>query len=203
MAKTAAEATFKRDPIILPSLLKDEYKPGAEMESRAPLNAAFNTVPQAMPKPTQSAESFSMEVPAVKQEASVEAAVKLEPAESIVPEDSGIQIIKNYELGEFEKPIKDAWQTMTANAKTTSSNPDDVALLLQENSVQLYVICALAQQIAAIEENQLRPEQKEILQSIRAVLLAALVDPQNENNWSCFEGIRRDDIDRAIAALQV
>jgi hypothetical protein len=88
------------------------------------------------------------------------------------------------------------------NQKEAINNNIDLAILAGENEVRFYVICDLAQQIAAIEESKLNLEQKDILQSTKTVFLVALSNPVDENNWSFFEGTHRDDIDRAISMLQ-
>jgi hypothetical protein len=162
--------------------------------------------PVVTPKPLQIDESFSFEEPFSRPKPllDTEEDFILEPAQTPRPAtDPGILIMTNYRLGEFEQPVLAAWQTMTAaSQKEAINNNIDLAILAGENEVRFYVICDLAQQIAAIEESKLNLEQKDILQSTKTVFLVALSNPVDENNWSFFEGTHRDDIDRAISMLQ-
>jgi hypothetical protein len=118
--------------------------------------------------------------------------------------DPGLAIMSNYQLGSFTEAVHDAWKIMLVNAVNKNENAEEMDLhaITSEQEVFLYVICALVQQVAAINEESLQGEKKEILQSISTLLQAALKDPLEENNWSFFEGPRRDDVDRAIAMLK-
>ncbi len=123
------------------------------------------------------------------------------PAPAAAVNDPGLAIMGNYDLGDFKEPVHEAWKTMLVQA--VSARPDeDINSIAAEQAVNFYVICALVQQVAGINEDMLSPDNKEMLISIQTLLLAALKDPLEENNWTFFEGSRRNDVDRAIAVLK-
>lgn len=211
-----AKADTKNEPRIISSLLRDEFKPTAKVATGSAMTAEYSNTSKINPKPTPAAqenlavkqepqqEQAETKPDEIEEDFTLEPIKKAEPAAPTALTEPGFLIMKNYQLGEFENPIQEAWKNMVATAEQSfASDPASMLLTVKDNEIQLYVICDLLQQVAAIDSNRLNEQQKEILQSIRAVLLAALANPLEENNWSCFEGIRRDDIDRAIAALQV
>jgi hypothetical protein len=123
------------------------------------------------------------------------------PEESMVS-DPGLAIMNNYELSDFKEPVHEAWKTMLVKAVSAQPDVSDVNIIAQEQAANFYVICDLVQEVADINEDMLSPENKEMLISIQTLLLAALKDPLEENNWTFFEGARRNDVDRAIAILK-
>lgn len=133
-------------------------------------------------------------------------AVPAEPAMTAEPAslaaqtaiDGGIRIMKNYQLGFFEKPVLQAWQTMvTASAEGNTSESG----IGSDNEVRLYVICDLAQQVSSVQEATLDEERKQVLQNIKNQLIEALKNPLDDTNWDYFEGTQRDIIDGALSAL--
>ncbi|MHB1949100.1 MAG: hypothetical protein ACYCQI_13410 [Gammaproteobacteria bacterium] len=117
--------------------------------------------------------------------------------------DAGIVIMKNYQLGEFEKSIQLAWKKMvTAPATSTTEGQEGSLILPTDQNVRLYVMCDLAQQISAINAELLPDEQKQALENIKKQINQALANPLDENNWDYFEGMQRDIIDATLNALQ-
>jgi hypothetical protein len=123
------------------------------------------------------------------------------PAQPVVS-DPGLVIMSNYELGDFKEPVHEAWKTMLVQAVSARPDVADINIIADEQAVNFYVICDLVQQVVSINEDMLSPDNKEMLISIQTLLLAALKDPLEENNWTFFEGSRRNDVDRAIAVLK-
>lgn len=158
------------------------------------------------PKPLEVGE-FESELESEVQPISLEPVSKTEPAETgtlgqaaQASIDSGVRIMKNYQLGAFEKSVQQAWQTMVT-ASSDSASDDIQTGIGSDNEVRLYVICDLAQQVSAIQEANLSPEHKEALQNIKSKLIEALKNPLDEANWDYFEGTQRDIIDGALAAI--
>lgn len=115
--------------------------------------------------------------------------------------DSGAMIMKNYQLGDFEKPIYEAWKLMSTSSSDTSMDTGAGLNFSSDNDVRLYVICDLAQQVSGINVAQLSDEQKQILQGIKSELIEALKNPLDEANWDHFEGSHRDIIDGKLNML--
>lgn len=116
--------------------------------------------------------------------------------------DAGIIIMKNYQLGPFEIPVKDAWKKMVIASSTPNMDMEAEGLVLpSDNEVRLYVICDLMQQVASIDETHLGEEQKKAYQTIKNQLLEALKNPVLDENWNYFEGFQRDIIDATLGNL--
>jgi hypothetical protein len=136
-----------------------------------------------------------------------EPALELEPVKAAeqhtAPVDPGLAIMQGYQLGELKDPVYEAWQVMLVQAVQANTTAEkDLHAIAAEQEANFHVICDLVQTVVSIPEAPLTPDHKEMLQSITTLLLAALKDPLEENNWTFFEGGRRNDVDRAIAILK-
>jgi hypothetical protein len=152
-------------------------------------------------KPLIIPDDFSFDAEAFAPAAAILSIETPAPVSTPSPYEAGLSVMQNYQLGDFEEPIKAAWSKLM-NAETSTLPGEEVAIAVNDNEVRLYVICDLAQQVAGIEESNLTPVNKEILQSVKELLLLALKDPTDESNWTFFEGPHRDEIDKAITGLR-
>ncbi len=203
-------------PLLIPEEANEEpvttsnIKPEEEKISTKPLSISFEEEPAvqeekaATPLTLPAEEKVATKPLLTTEEESTPESSLSETHDEATQEvlDSGAMIMKNYQLGEFEKPIYSAWKIMTAHS---NENHVDVSPglmnLSSDNDVKLYVICDLAQQVTAINVTPLNDSQKQILQGIKTQLVDALKDPLDEANWDYFEGMHRDIIDGQLGSF--
>ena len=152
------------------------------------------------PKPEPIEPEITLEKTAPKPEPAAEATRTFFSQAALEAINAGNAIMKNYELNEFQPMVLNAWKKIVSNAST--AHPDDITGdFASESEVQLYVICDLAQQIAAIPAANLSPDQQTQYSQLKAQLQSALLNPISPENWDCFEGMKRDEIDRTLSTL--
>lgn len=161
--------------------------------------APVTEVPQESsgPKPLQIDVSFDDEI-----------VLTPSATESVVPEtaavdarvQTGLDIMNNYQLGDMKIVVEKAWKNMLQMTSEASIDADGMDIS-SDCEVRLYVICDLIQQINGIDMSGLSESKKQILQDLKHKLMDALDNPLDENNWSFFEGVRRDNIDRTLSSF--
>lgn len=212
--KTPPEPLVIEEPIeakVKPKPLPVEEKSEPELEPKVtpqPLvieDTDFEAEPKVTPKPLFIEDTeFELEPkvvpkPLIITDTDEETALDQNTADTI---DAGVAIMKNYQLGELEQPVLTAWKKMVTTATSAGADDAHAMDLGSENEIHLYVICDLAQQVAAIQESTLADDKKITLQTLKSQLLEALTNPLEPQNWDCFEGMKRDQIDMTILSLQ-